>query len=193
MDKLTILNRALIASGNEPLQDMNDGSAEWVAAHTAFERAIDYLVSQHQWPFATKTLTLTQTGTARRPPMTMKWQYPTDCWHLRTVYDADTGQSINYRIIQHEIETGDIEGPVALYVVRPDMSGRWHPAANECLTLMVEAELWSGLNGDPDRGQGVRGRAENMLMRAQARVDQQSSPPQAKSSRAGAARRSRKI
>lgn len=193
MDKLTIINRALVASGNQRVLVAEDGTDEWIAADTAFERAIDYLMGMHAWPFATKTLALTRNGDGYKLPWTDRWQYPTDCWHLRTVYDPDTGQPLNYTILKHEIHTRDIDAPEAIYVLRPDMGSTWHPSAFEVITLLVEAELWRGLNGDPSRGDATWTKAENMLIRAAVRADQQTSPRQSKSSRAGAARRTRRF
>lgn len=193
MDKLTIINRALVATGQERLAALEDGSDEWIAADTAFERALDYLMAVHQWPFATKMLTLQRVGDGPRVPYIEAYQYPPDCWHLRTVVNTETGQPIPYIIVAHQICLKTVDPAKAVYVTRPDVSSIWHPMANECLTTFVEAQLWSGLAGEPEIGEGVWRRATDMAQQASARVDQQTGARQAKSSRAGAARRTRKI
>jgi hypothetical protein len=55
MDKLTIINRALSATGNAKLTIANDGSDEGDASESAFGRAIDYLMAMYEWPFTTQT------------------------------------------------------------------------------------------------------------------------------------------
>lgn len=195
MDKLKIINRALTSTGNNPLIELNDGSDEWVAADNAFERAIDFLVAEHQWNFTTETRDLVRAADSPRPPYLHAMAIPDDCWHLRTVFETVYGQPIPYVIVNNQILTKIDTGIRALMVVRPtdETAYRWHPAAVEVLTLLVEADLWKGIGGDPATGDATWNRAVGMLSRAASRVDQQQGPRQTKMSRVGSARRSRKI
>lgn len=192
MEKLAIINRALSASGNGQLLVLNDGSDEWIAADNAFERAVDFLVSQNVGAFPTKTVDLQRVGDAARKPYTDAFQFPPDAWHLRTVFDIDTGQSVSYTIIENKILAKQDSNLRALYIIRPPMNQTWHGAVVEFITMAVEAELQRGLNEDPETGLAMMKVAENQLFSSLTKVDQQSGPRQAKSSRAGAARRTRK-
>lgn len=192
MEKLQIINRALSASGNGQLLVLNDGSDEWLAADNAFERAVDFLVSQNVGAFPTKTVDLQRVGDAARAPYTDAFQYPPDAWHLRTVFDIDTGQAVSYTIIENKILAKQDSNLRALYIIRPPMNQTWHGAVVEGITMWVEAECQRGLNDDPDTGIALMKVAEQRLLSALTKVDQQSGPRQAKSSRAGAARRTRK-
>lgn len=193
MDKLAIINRALSASGNGQLLIPNDGSDEWIAADNAFERAIDFLMSQNVGAFATKTADLQRVGDAVRPPYTDAMQYPPDCWHLRTVFETDSGQTVPYIIIENRILTKQGTKLRALYIVRPDMNQTWHGAVVEYITMAVEAELQRGLNDDAETGIAMMRAAEQRLLGSLTKVDQQTGPRQGKLSRAGSARRTRKI
>jgi hypothetical protein len=192
MEKLQIINRALSATGNTQLITLNDGSDEWIAADNAFERAVDFLVSQNVGAFPTKTADLNRVGDAARKPFTDAFQYPPDAWHLRTVFDTETGQSVSYTIIENKILAMQESGLRALYITRPPYNQTWHGAVVEYITMAIEAELQRGLNEDPETGIAMMRTAEERLLGSLTKVDQQSGPRQAKSSRAGAARRTRK-
>jgi hypothetical protein len=183
MDKLTILNRALSATGNSQLLILNDGSDEAVAAETAFDRAIDYLMAFHNIPFATKVA-----------PFLHAMQYPPDCWHFIAIKDAVTDERLPCRIVEHKIHVMVDTGISAFYVTRPPSSAapNWHPATAEALTLLVEAELYQGLNEDEDMAKWKRSQAESMLTRAAGRVEQQSSARNVYRKVMGIKRRSRK-
>jgi hypothetical protein len=62
MDKLACINRALQATGNNKLTVLNDDSPEGDQSEIAFERALDYLMSEHQRPLATSDAVLFRPG-----------------------------------------------------------------------------------------------------------------------------------
>lgn len=192
MDKTTIINRALSATGNGILVNLNDGSDESNAVEIAFDRAVDYLSVFHEWPFTLRTLAMTRLGVAELPPYVHSMQMPTDCWHLRAVVDDTYGVPQPHRVINNKIQTLTDANILAFYMIKPINDSSWHPAASEVLTLMCEAELYQGLNEDPDAAAGKRTQAENMLTKAAGRVGQQDSPRPTFQSRTAMARRLRK-
>ena len=192
MDKTTIINRALSATGNGTLVNLNDGSDESNAVEIAFDRAVDYMMAFHEWPFSQKVLTLTKLGVAELPPYKYSMQMPTDSWHLRAVIDSTYGVPQPHRVINNKIQTLVDTAIQALYLIRPTNNSTWHPAASEVLTLMCEAELYQGLNEDFEAAANKRTAAENMLSRAAGRVGQQDSPRPIFLSRTAMARRVRK-
>lgn len=192
MDKTTIINRALSATGNGTLVNLNDGSDESNAVEIAFDRAVDYMMAFHEWPFSQKTGTLTRLGDAELPPYTDAMQMPTDCWHLRAVIDSTYGVPQSHRVINNQIQCLTSTDILALYLIKPTNNSTWHPAASEVLTLMCEAELYQGLNEDFEAAANKRVAAENMLTKAAGRVGQQDSPRPIFLSRTAIARRVRK-
>jgi len=192
MDKTTIINRALSATGNGTLINLNDGSDESNSVEIAFDRAVDYMMVFHEWPFTTVTLAMTTLGDAELPPYKFSMQMPTDCWHLRAIIDTTYGVPQSHRVINNKIQTLTDVDILALYLIRPTNNSSWHPAASEALTLMCEAELYQGLNEDFEAAANKRVQAENMLTRAAGRVNQQDSPRRIFLSRTAMARRIRK-
>jgi hypothetical protein len=192
MDKLILINRALSATGNNQIVVLGDGGDEWIAADNAFERAVAFVLSQNVGAFAKDTLLLTRLGAAEVQPFVHAMQYPADCWHLRSVLDEETGQPVQYAILNNRILTHS-DNVRALYIRRPDENVPWHGAILEYITLSVEAELRRGLNDDVEAGVAMMKLAQNNLISALTKVDQQSGPRQAKLSRAGSARRARKF
>jgi hypothetical protein len=193
MQDLDIINRALSNTGNLTLTEQNDGSDEGQAAEIAFQRAKEYLVSVYEWPWHTLTKAPTRIGASDMPPYVHALQYPPDCWHLRSVIDEAYGVPQQHRLQGGKIHTFSDTGILLFYVTTPFFSSAWHPLATEALTIFTEAYLWRGLNDDAGSADKRMQDAENMLARAAGRAGQQDSPRFIYRSRAGTARRSRKI
>lgn len=175
MEKLAIINRALIATGSLPLDKKADGSDEWIVADSSFDRAIEYLISEHKWPFATESVDLTSTGSSSFKDFSYIYAYPANAWHLRTIWYEDSQTTATYEIVGNVIHAYVETGLQALYVKKPSLVSdpAWHPQASEVLTLMVEVGLLRGLNEDFAEAERREARAEAMLRKAAARVDQQ--------------------
>lgn len=175
MDKLGIINRALVGTGNNVLFILNDGSDEALAADHAFDRSLEYLMGEHQWPFKTTQQTLTRTGASDLQPFTDLYQLPTDCWHLRSVRLIAGGHTVHYHLNQEGIHTcyGAANPLQAIFVTAPVLDSSWHPSAIEVLTMFTEAHLYRGLNEDITSGDSREAAAEQRLSRARSRVDQQ--------------------
>ena len=52
MDRLTVINDALLATGNNRVNVEYEGSYEWQAAEPAYRRALAFLLPRHTWNFA---------------------------------------------------------------------------------------------------------------------------------------------
>lgn len=193
MNKLTIINRALSATGNNTLLVPNDGSDEGDAAEIAFNRAIDYMMAFEFFPFTSTTSPLVRVGDSPLPPFKHAMQYPPDCWHFRSVKDATYDFEHAHRIVGGKILTLVDTGILAFYLLRPQLTAAWHPAAVEVLTLRVEAELYQGLNEDLAAASDKRQEAEMMLPRSSARANQEDSARNMFLSKVARARRTRKV
>ncbi|MEM7428449.1 MAG: hypothetical protein AAF441_20345 [Pseudomonadota bacterium] len=173
MDKRGIINRALSGTGNNQILILGENSDEALAAETAFDRALEYMIGEHQWPFVTKTADLARKGDSDVAPFTDLFHLPTDAWHMRTVTRKGYTGSIAHLINMVGIHTCISTGLQAVYVVNPGVDSTWHPTAVEALTTLTEAHLYRGLNEDMDMGDQREQAAELKLMKARSRVDQQ--------------------
>lgn len=195
IDKLTIINRALIETGNDPLSNLLEDSDSGIAANTAFDRAIDYLSAKHQWPFAFSSAALVAATNPVPPYGSWKyqWNYPIASWHLRNVIDATTGDGQDYKLVKSGILTYASGNMIATYVERLDTSQNWHPMASEVLTLLVQGSIERGLNESFEKAEKLRAEANALLGEAAARVDQQSPPRVGYLSAVAQARSRRKV
>ena len=178
MDKLRIINNALINTGNTRIDTLYDGSDEWQVADAGFDRAIEVLISMHQWPFATRTVTLNRTGDSDDPTYADAYAIPSSVWHFRRLLTAEGTPLSFYTLSQGSVLT-TLSGATSILaevVEEPVADANWHPMAIEVLTLMVESALLRGLNDDERTALLRDDKAEAMLVRAQTRVDQQKPP-----------------
>lgn len=193
MDKFTICNRALVATGNNRIETLGEGSDEGLHVEEAFDRAIQYLMAEHQWPFKTTDADLVRTGDSTLDPYEHSFALPQDCWHLRSVKTRQGGYDIQYIIHDNEVQSYLDSGIFAVYVKTPVLDDTWHASAVEVLTLLVESYLLRSLNEDFVEANSRRQEADTMLSRSRSRVDQQSSPRPGYKSMIGATRRRRRV
>lgn len=193
MDKLLTINRALSATGNSTLLVLNDGSDEANAVEIAFDRAVDFMMAFEFFPFTTKTADMVRLGDSPMPPFLHAMQYPPDCWHFKSVKDATYDFEHAHRIVNGQILTLVDTGILAFYLTRPGLTMAWHPAATEALTILVEAEIYQGLNEDMTSAAAKRTQAEEMIARASGRINQEDSARNTFLSKAARCRRTRKV
>lgn len=148
LDELTILNRALVNTGNRVLTVLNDGTDEWQVASEAFARGLEDLISQYRWPFARTSAALVKADDADNP--SQKYDYahhlPADLLHLAMVFVGGYKTS-SYEVYGRMVCLDD-DSDVAVEYIAVPLEAAWHPQASEVLTMMVEAGLLRGLNED---------------------------------------------
>lgn len=193
-DKFTVINRALIDTGNDPLSNLLEDSDIGIACNIAFDRAIDFLTVVHNWPFSRKEATLVDSGTTGIvPPWTNIMTYPVSAWHISNVVSSLDGNGQDYKLIKSGILTLTNLNLKCHFVERMDTRLNWHPMATEVMTLLLQASIERGPNGDLEAGAATQQRAEAMLMRATTRVDQQSPPRNGYLTNVAQRRRTRKV
>jgi hypothetical protein len=83
VDKLTLINRALVQTGDDPLTVLDDGSDRFIAASAGYEDGLAVLMEESNWGFATLVVQLPPLPT---PPANNAWdtQYnlPGDLLHI---------------------------------------------------------------------------------------------------------------
>lgn len=189
-DKLTIINNALLATGNNAVQVEDDGSPEWTAANNAYERYFPVVLKRGNWKFTSEIAELTRLGTSTFPGFTDIYEKPADCIHLQSVWDTETATNIRavplnlmpregtyppslaYRIIGDQVHCAAPDGVSAMFIKTP-AEGDWPPDFVEALTLEIESTLHRGLNEDPDSAKLAKQLAMKEVDEARARGDQE--------------------
>lgn len=193
MDRLSIINNALFATGNDAVNTA-DGSDEYRVANGAFERYSLEVMASHPWLFATTIDALSRApdteNKSRRYPYNA-FRLPPDRLLVRTVY---RGNSV---LTEYEI-LGDIlschyDSEIYAAVVKATSEERWHPVVISALTLYVEAGILRGLNEDFTEASRRESRADALLVEARPAVDQQNPGRNLFHSRIAEARRTRRV
>lgn len=194
MDKFTILNNALVASGNDPLEDEDDTvSAEYIAASTAFDRNMRFLTARHSWMFAMTTVLLDASDEDNPSKRYSDYVFdiPDDVLHVIEAYHG------NYPTTSYEIMGRLLSAPyasdISLKVVKAVEDTDLHPIVEEILTLYVEAGCYSALNENPSMAANKKNEAELLLMEGRPHVDQQNPARNIYKSSIQAARRTRRV
>jgi hypothetical protein len=194
MDKLSIINNALRATGNNTVNVLNDPSDEYIVANGEFDRKIRFLTARHTWPFATTTELLVRAPDADNKSRRFSkngFRLPPNTLHVKEVF-RDTVNLTDYEIMGAILSCAyDSEIYAAVVIAPPDAS--WHPMAEEILTLYVEAGCLRGLNEDFTEATKRENSAEALLMETRTTVDQQNPARNMYKSKIAAARRSRRV
>lgn len=174
MDKLSIINDALRATGNNTVNVLNDDSDEYIAANGAFERAIRVLTSRHSWPFATTSELLVRAPDSENKSRRFSgncFRLPQGTLHVKEVY-RDGAYLTDYEIMGG-ILSCRYDSEIYATVVKAVSSEQFHPMAVEILTLYVESGCLQSLNEDFAEAGKRKGQAEDLLGETRSHVDQQ--------------------
>lgn len=194
MDKLTILNNALRATGNNAVNVINDPSDEYLVANPAFERALRFLTARHSWPFASTIDLLVRVEDVDNKSRRFSehgFRLPVNTLHVKEVF-WDTVPLTDYEIIG-DVLSCRLPDSVYANVVKLADTEKLHPMAEEILTLYVEAGCLRGLNEDFSEATRREQKAEALLEEARPHVDQQNPARNMYKSRIRDARRSRRV
>jgi hypothetical protein len=194
MDKLTIINNALIATGNDPVNVLNDPSDEYRVANAAFDRWIRFLASRHSWPFAMTTDLLVRVPDADNKSRRYSkngFRLPQNTLHVKEVF-KDSRNLTDYEIIGTVLSC-NYDSEIYAAVVKMPPADNWHPMAEEVLTRYVEAGCLRGLNEDFSEATRREQSAELLLEETRTHVDQQNPSRNIYKSSIAAARRRRRV
>jgi hypothetical protein len=165
IDKLTILNDCLIATGNNTVT-VEDGSAEWIVGSNAYDRAVAVVMSKHNWGFDTALEALSRVGDSTYPGYADVFEKPNDCLQIENVWATDQAANVpqfsgfdasgegarppelDYRIIGDQIHTVAPNGATALYVKMPGATIPAREPFMEALRRLMESYIFQGLNED---------------------------------------------
>lgn len=205
VDKLTLINRALAATGNNLCNTLEDGSDEYNVCSPAYEDALAVMLEEHGWVHATKVEpSLDPSATA--PADTQfdtAYPLPNDLLHLIWVRLDD--RPVIYDILAGQIVMNAQGGPpppdppvtpgvVSIKYVSTDNSDPQGatPLFVRALTMFVTAGIYRGLHGDGAAADKMWAAAELTSQKARTRSDQQKPKRQLWNSRITASRRIRR-
>lgn len=215
LQKLDVIQRALLLTGDSIPNVANDGSDEWNVASAAYETALSFLIEDHTWGFATKVnQNLTPSNTA---PLNTAWDtafpLPSDLVHLIWVrINQDTTDPTTNTLGQpclYDIEAGQLVlnaqgGPpppspaqtpaiVSIKYVSTDNADptKGTPLFVIALQDFTMAGIFSGLHEDFAMAAMHRKQAMEVLAHARSRYDMQKPKRALWNSRIAAARRVR--
>ena len=194
MDKLTILNNALLGTGNNPVIAINESTDEYRVANAAFERWLRFLTARHTWPFASTVESLVRIPDADNKSRRFSqngFRLPPNTLHVKQVY-YDTAPLTDYEIIGDVLSCRPSENIYA-EVVQQTSEEKLHPMAEEVLTIYVEAGCLRGLNEDQVEARNREQAAELLLQEARPHVDQQNPARNIYKSKIAMARRTRRV
>lgn len=189
-DRLTIINDALLETGNTALNFEYDGSAEWQVADSAYRRSVQYLLSKHRWNFATTTVSLAgllPTSPSGLAHYNKAYALPADCLHVAAVY-LNGYPLTQYEIVDHRLCCAYDAGLSVKYVRAPSPD-QWPPMFIEILTMKVEAHILRGLNEDTDEARARDRRVDDELAEFRSQSDQEEGRRAVLRSRTAARRR----
>lgn len=108
VDKLTLVNSALVQTGNNLVNIADDGSEEWRVCSAAYERGLAYIMENHNWGFAAIVKILQPSPTK---PVNVQWdtayQLPPDLAHLiwvRETQNTDATSRVTPSATLYDIE-----------------------------------------------------------------------------------------
>jgi hypothetical protein len=222
IDKLTLLNSALVSCGDNTIAVADDGSDEWNVCSPAYDRGLGFAMESHSWGYAALVVTLQPSPTA---PSDTDWDtaypIPSDLVHivwLKINQDVNdpvsqtTAQPVLYDIM------GTPTGPVIVCNAQggppPPPAGTVTPSTimlkyisnsgpltdvqNGTPTLILALQsfvmsgIYRGLHEDTAEGDKMWMAGERMLQLARTRYDQQKPKRQFFNSRIEASRRVRR-
>lgn len=184
VDKLTIINDCLIATGNQPVSVIEDGSDEWTAGSNFYDRMLPVILAKHDWKFALALAEMERTGSSNYPGYQDMYALPADCLLLRQACDdrdialiqpidarviSQDGinlPAMDYRIIGSNVHCIAPAGATALYVQNQVVETPFIVGFVEALRLSIEALLYRGLNEDVQAAAGAVALAKEALVDA---------------------------
>lgn len=188
-DKTTLMNEALVMTGNTPVGPGDEQSSEYITAAMAFDQEADLLRYRRTWKFATRIVTLSRKASSTFPGYADVFRKPSDCLYLENVYRTDLGAlvyssqipampqsdvrppQLDYRIVGDDIHCTAPEGATVVYIPFMNGSEPWSIGFRAVLRMKMAAFIMRALNEDSSGADTFERMAEAALMEAAARSD----------------------
>lgn len=186
-DKLSIINSALIVSGENPVAVGDDGSTEWTVCSVAYDDGLRLVLAGGNWDFATALADLARFGDSTYPGYTDRFDFPDDAYQVLNVWRTDEAAQVwpetgwgqpsepplapglNYKVIGRGIYCSAPNGVTCMYVRDSLSQTPWPEEFAETLRLWVRSAICTGLQDDDGRAQYWRKEAKAQMREAEAR------------------------
>ncbi|MDE2040654.1 MAG: hypothetical protein KGJ45_11660, partial [Elusimicrobia bacterium] len=190
IDQLNIINDALLATGNQPVTQIADGSDEWTAASNFYDRALRETLIQHDWKFTLTLGAMTRVGSSSYPGYQDMYQPPADCLQLRECYDERVAALIqpidtwtiskegiklppmDYRLLNGLVHCIAPEGAGCLYLQNPANETGFTVGFAAAVTRLLEQYLYQGFNEDPQAAVAIEKKVQEKLEMARMQDDE---------------------
>lgn len=189
--KVSVINTALILTGNNPVNTPDDGSAEWIVGSEAYEAALPVLLASRDWKFQSNIVALQRSGDSTLPGYTDSFGKPNDCLYIKAAWRTDDAQNViaqpyvgdepfyqypnlpplDYQILGDQIQANAPNGVTVKYTALPSSPAGLPVLFIEALRRFVMAGILAGLNEDQGAADSMEKRAEQMLSVASSRSD----------------------
>lgn len=179
-DRLSIINDALVNTGNARVQGEFEDTHEWDVAKTGYDRFLPQLLENHPWNFATNTQALEKLPDADNPSIRFSadlggfaYTMPANCLWLEAVYI--NGRPIDFEIIDDKIcaaYDSDANALMAKFVRMP-ATDKVSNLFWEAQRKFVESACLRGLNEENSDASKREQEGWAMLQKAANRSDQQ--------------------
>lgn len=199
-DKLDLIQKQCLLTGNTPPINANDGSDEWNVCDAAYEFAIEYMFDKYNWKQITRVRTLVSTGVAPEDDQfDTAYAKPQDCIHVIWVRYNDL--PVVYQVLKNQIVINQGGGTAAATIkyTSSDPLGDASTAQAQMLRmfmtalgLFVQAGIYRGLHEDLGEARAREREAMAMVEEAAARSDQEEPKRAPFNFRSTAARRVRR-
>lgn len=204
MDKLAIVNSALVQTGDNLVNAAENGSVEWDVCSAAYETALGYVCESHPWNWLTEWRTLQPSPTAPNDTyFDTAYALPADLVHLimvrmnniPRVWDFLNGKLIiNAKGGPPAPSVPTTPYPVmikGIFSTNADAQNAT-PTVIMVLEMFVMSGIYRGIKKDVGEAGRLFAAAEKMLERAKSRHDMQKPKAAIFNSRMTAVRRNRK-
>lgn len=177
VDKLQIINSALSITGNAISATPEDGSPEWNVASSGYDRALSYMLDQHNWNFAS---IVAEVQPLAIPPSDSQFSAafarPDDCLFVLWVRLND--YQINYQVLNDQIVLGGrndvVAGnPVTIKYLRQPTPDVLPPTFVMALESFVLSAIYRGLHEDPVQADKMWQAGERFMQSSRTRSDQE--------------------
>lgn len=179
-DRLSIMNDALVNTGNNRITVEFEDSLEWDVAKTAYDRFLPQLIEAHPWNFATSTEALEKLPDADNPSERFAddiggfaYSMPGSCLWLEQV--TRNGRPIDFEIVDDKICCGydNADVPLVAKFVRIPATDKMTNLFWEAQRKFVESGCLRGLNEENSEASRREQEGWAMLQKAANRSDQQ--------------------
>ena len=169
-DKLSIINTALIRTGNNQVEIEGEGTPEWIVASDAYETELPLVLAEHNWGMATALATLERMGGSPDEKWLYQYRKPASCLQLISVLDG-SDRPAPFDILDNSVIT-DLLVCRAKYVRQPTPEA-WPPGFIEVLRMRIMSHIYRGLNEDPVEAQRMMAGAVAKMGEVRSRTDQE--------------------